>query len=313
MDEFKLIQKIRNIIPPSLKESYGLCDDAAVLNRIKPNQKLLWTTDVIVEDVDFIRKKAPAEAVGHKSLAINLSDIAAMGAKPLACLVTLGIPKNLSEKWILKFYRGLIQLASKHQVQCAGGDITKASKFFASVTVLGTSSDYIVSRKGAKPGDYIAVTGCLGGSILGHHLSFMPRVNEGLFLAERIQPHAMIDISDGFLQDLKHLLKTSGVGAEIDTASLPISKAALQKAGGNKHKALQYALTDGEDFELLMAVSATQRKRMETLWSRSFPDVRLHWIGKICLDKGIKWSHQGRRTRSPINKYEGYRHFYEKN
>ncbi len=179
--EFKLIELLKNKIPRKLQGSIGIGDDAGAL-RLNTGQVLL-ASDTVVDGVDFISGKIKPELAGRKALAVNLSDIAAMGGEPAAFVVNLGIPKKFSEKWILKFYDGLTALAKEYNLPCLGGDISKSRDFFASVSILGKSGRKMILRGGAKEGDWIGVTGKLGGSILGRHASFEPRVREGSLLA----------------------------------------------------------------------------------------------------------------------------------
>jgi len=212
MDEFSFIEYLKKKIPGDGRVSVGIGDDAAVLS-VDPGKKLVVSTDVIVENVDFRIKDFSSEKIGRKALAINLSDMAAMGAKPVAFVITIGKPKYISDAWLKRFYNGLLKLAKQYDVACIGGDFSGSKEFFASVTILGEVSLYeCVKRSGAMQGDWIAVTGALGGSILKHHHDFTPRVREGLFLVKHVTPTAMIDISDGFVQDLSHILKASKSG-----------------------------------------------------------------------------------------------------
>ncbi len=301
MNELQLIDLLRKKIPRRLQGRFGIGDDAAVLPGLGV-ERWLFTTDSLVEGVDFLRRKTPARLVGRKALAVNLSDIAAMGGTPAAFVVSLGLPKDISQKWIEDFYAGMIPLARKYQVLCVGGDISRSHTFFVSIAMLGKiKSTEIVSRRGAKPGNLIAVTGKLGGSIFGHHLKFEPRIPEARFLAARFHPTAMLDLSDGLVLDLGRILKESGVGAEVDLARIPVSPAA---------KNLESALTDGEDFELLLTLSAAQKRSLEKSWKRRFPQVPLSWIGKIIkTPRKILWRRQGQPVPAPRLKQPGFTHF----
>lgn len=315
ISEFKLIEKIKKIIPPHLQCELGIGDDAAVL-KIPFGEKLIMTTDSIVAGVDFHFEKkrmgfATAAQAGRKALAVNLSDLAAMGAKPLACVISLGIPPSMKESWILDFYRGFVQLAKEYKIRCAGGDLSRAKEFFASVTAIGSAkSPEIVMRSQAKPGDWIAVTGSLGGSLTGKHHAFKPRIQEARFLAQFFKPTAMIDISDGFLQDLGHILKSSHTGAALELSEIPISQSAMILAGKHPQKALERACTDGEDFELLFTVPASRRIKLEKAWEKHFSNVPLSWIGRITPRKwNIDWMFQNKKVLLPKFKRAGYQHF----
>lgn len=201
MDEFAFIEYLKKKIPAHGRVCLGIGDDAAVLDIAKDKQ-LVVSTDVVVENVDFkIRVLAP-EKIGRKALAVNLSDMATMGALPRAFVVSIGKPTHISTAWLKYFYNGLLALAKQYDVSCVGGDFSRSKEFFASITIFGeVSPHHLVKRSGASPGDWIAVTGSLGGSLLRHHYDFTPRVREGIFIAEHITPTAMIDISDGLGQD----------------------------------------------------------------------------------------------------------------
>ncbi len=301
--EFELIQSLIREIPPALREPAGLQDDTAILGRV------LLTTDAMVEGVDFSRRTARPEEIGRKALAINLSDIAAMGGKPLYFTVALGLPAGIRPAWLRRVYRGMMLWAKRYQVICAGGDISKASQFFINVTVMGrTAGNKAVLRSGARPGNWIGVTGRLGGSLGGRHLTFKPRVEEGAWLARR-GVTSMIDISDGFLQDLEHILERSAAGCALETGAIPVSTAARRRARGNTGRALAGALSDGEDFELIFTVPAVKKIALEKAWRRAFPGVLLSWVGRITPEKQkVRWLFQGRPAVPPRLARKGYQH-----
>ena len=301
MKEFQLIEKIKGLIPGNLQGTIPIGDDAALV--ASGPESLLFTTDVIVEGVDFRMEKGGArpEQIGYKALAVNLSDIAAMGGKPLAFVAAFGIPKKISEAWIARLSKSLVRLARKFRVSWVGGDISKSDRLFISIALLGrVEKGRAVLRKGARKGDSIYVTGSLGGSLKGKHLNFTPRVREGEFLASRFRPTAMIDISDGFIQDLEHILKASNVGASIELNRIPVSAAA--------QKSLRAALTDGEDFELLFTLAAAKGKKLETAWPQNFPRVLLTRVGEITGGRGIHWRTKGKTVKLWFRK-KGYTHF----
>jgi len=310
MSEFEIIKMIQNVIPKNMQGVPGIGDDTAVL-RVDSKTSYLFTTDVIVEGVDFIMGELSPDWVGRKALAVNISDIAAMGGEPQACVVSLGIPSRLSANWIRHFYSGLIRLAGNYKTACVGGDISRSKQFFASVALIGKAKpSEIILRQGAKDGDWIGVTGGLGGSILGHHYQFRPRVAEAQFLVHSCKPSSMIDISDGFLQDLDHLLARSKIGAQLFSEQIPVSPAALKLAKGNVSKAFEHALTDGEDFELLFTVSSERKKQLEKMWSRHFRKTPLSWVGRLRKSlRGVEWFQEGRKIRPPKLKKKGFSHF----
>jgi thiamine-monophosphate kinase len=316
MDEFSFIEYLKKTIPKSGRVKVGIGDDAAVMG-VGKGKKLVVSTDVIVESVDFKIKDLSPEKIGRKALAINLSDIAAMGASPTAFVISIGRPPYISDAWLKRFYSGLLALAGQYEVVCVGGDFSKSKEFFASVTIFGeVLPRHIVKRSGAKPGDWVGVTGKLGGSILSHHYDFTPRVREGLFLSEKNTPTAMIDISDGLVQDLSHILKASRVGAVLELDKIPVSNDAFRERSTNVKRtcsfdlALERALTDGEDFELLFTVSPCKKMMLEKSWRRHFPKVPLSWIGKIeGKASRISWCRNGKKVSPPNLSMKGFSHF----
>ena len=310
MSEFSFIERLKKQVKSSSLIPLGIGDDAAVLNVTKGKQ-LVVATDAIVENVDFRMKDLAPEKIGRKALAINLSDIAAMGAKPTAFVIAIGKPVSVTTAWLFRFYDGLLKLAREHSVYCVGGDISRSREFFASITILGeVAKGKAVKRSGALGGDWIAVTGVLGGSLLRHHHDFTPRLREADFLARGRFATAMIDISDGLAQDLSHILKASKVGARLDLDRVPVSREARKKAHGHEDKALERALCDGEDFELLFTVRPQHKKKLERVWKKRFPRVPLSWIGRI--EEGarrILWSHQGKEIPASQFARKGFTHF----
>jgi len=310
MDEFSFIDYLKRKMPGAGRISVGVGDDAAVLS-VDKNKKLVVSTDVIVENVDFKINVLSPEKIGRKALAVNLSDIAAMGATPTAFVISIGKPASIRASWLKRFYAGLLKLAKQYDVVCIGGDFSSSKEFFASMTILGeVLPNQVVTRSGATAGDWIAVTGRLGGSLWRHHHDFTPRVREGLFLVKHVTPTAMIDISDGLVQDLSHILKSSKVGAVLDLGKIPVSSDAKKLAKGNSSKALERALSDGEDFELLFTVPPWQKIMLEKSWRKSFPKVPLTWIGKIEGKKPvIWWTSMGKVVAAPKLTRKGFSHF----
>jgi len=310
MNEFSFIEYLKKKIRSTGRVCVGIGDDAAVLS-VDKEKRLVVSTDVIVENVDFKLKTMSPERIGRKALAVNLSDIAAMGAMPTAFVISIGKPAHITTSWLKRFYNGLLVLAKQYDIPCIGGDFSRSKEFFASITIFGEISPHqLVKRSGAKSGDWIAVTGSLGGSLLRHHYDFTPRIQEGSLLARCVAPSAMIDISDGLVQDLSHILEASKVGAALDLEKIPISLDAKKMCFGNKAKALSRALSDGEDFELLFTVSSQKKKILENVWKKKFPKVPLTWIGKIDGEKPmIHWRCHGKTTRAPRLSQKGFSHF----
>ncbi len=297
--EFELIKRLKRKIPRKMQgPKPGIGDDAAVLPGAGSEAWLL-TTDAVVDGVDFQLGRIKPQDAGRKALAVNLSDIAAMGGEPAAFVAAIGIPAGFSAAWVEKCYDGMVRLARQYKVLFVGGDVSRSRTFFISIALLGRAPRReVVLRSGAKAGDWIAVTGRLGGSIHGRHYSFEPRVREARFLARNFKPTAMIDISDGLAQDLGHVLKASRKGAQIDLNSIPVSAAA---------KGLKGALSDGEDFELLFTIPASRKKPLQRRWKRQFPRLRLSFIGRVTHGKQIEWKLNGKKTAAPAR--AGFQHF----
>lgn len=311
--EFHLIERLKSLIPRSLQGSIPIGDDAGVLPADR-GQSFLFTTDVIVEGVDFRIGKGGAkpEAIGHKALAVNLSDIAAMGGTPLAFVAAFGIPPQFSEPWVERVSRGILHLARRFNVSWVGGDLSRANRFFISIALWGKAeTKKLALRKGARPGDGIYVTGNLGGSIQGKHLTFLPRLREARFLVERFHPTAMIDLSDGFIQDLEQVLVSSRVGARIELDQIPISEAAWKRARTSRRRALKSALTDGEDFELLWTLPRKEGVRLNRAWPKQFPALRVTKVGEIVsrAPGRIDWQEKGRALRRLWFQKKGFVHF----
>ena len=289
MNEFELIARLAKSLPTNEAVVAGAGDDCAVLDLGVPEKLLLFKTDAVVEGIHFTAE-TPPEKVGHKALARCLSDIAAMAGTPVAALVTIGLPKSFDAAHISQIYDGLNALAKKHHVAITGGETTtNPGGIFISIALLGTvGRGKQIFRNGAKTGDAIFVTGELGGSIHGRHLDFEPRLTEARWLAEHFSIHAMVDLSDGLAGDLGHILKASGVGAEILKTALPVSQAAkLQSKSSSAKPPHLAALTDGEDFELLFTAAGKDAVKLLDEWKKKFPKLKLSCIGKIVIGDGI--------------------------
>jgi len=235
-------------------------DDAAVL-RPPARRRTVVAVDMLMEGVDFILgPDCPPQAVGHKALAVNLSDLAAMAARPEAAVVAVSLPRRGGDALARGLHEGIADLAARHGVALAGGD-TNAwdGPLVVSVTAIGSVPPGAAWRRdGARPGDLIVVTGGCGGSLLGRHLAVEPRVCEALWIAERFAVHAAIDVSDGLSLDLARMMAASGAAAVLDLAAIPIHPDADRMAArpGDGRTPLDHALADGEDFELLLALPA---------------------------------------------------------
>lgn len=290
MNEFELIGQLTRSLPTNASVVTGAGDDCAVLDLGAPDRLVLFKTDAVVEGVHFLPGTAP-EAIGHKALGRNLSDVAAMAGTPTAALVTLALPSRFDAQFVKGIYDGMAVLARRHNVAIVGGETTLLPKgMLLSVSLLGSvPKGKAVLRSGAKAGDALFVTGELGGSLAGKHLSFEPRIAEAQWLAQHFAVHAMIDLSDGLAGDLRHILNASGVGAELLASAIPISREARRRAreDSKAKPALAAALTDGEDFELLFTLTSRDAVPLVDAWKKQFPELRLTCIGKITIQKGI--------------------------
>lgn len=290
MNEFELIEHLTRSLPTNSSVVTGAGDDCAVLDLGVPDRLVLFKTDAVVEGVHFVPGTAP-EAIGHKALARCLSDIAAMAGTPTAALVTLGLPPGFDAHFVTRIYEGIGALAQRHSVAIVGGETTTLPNgTLISVALLGSvAKAKAILRSGAKAGDAVFVTGELGGSLAGKHLSFEPRISEAQWLARNFAIHAMIDLSDGLAGDLRHILNASSVGAELLASAIPISREARQRAreDSKAKPPLVAALTDGEDFELLFTVSSRNAVPLLDAWKKQFPRLGLTCIGKITTQKGV--------------------------
>ncbi|HAA89917.1 MAG: Thiamine-monophosphate kinase [Thermoanaerobacterales bacterium 50_218] len=272
--EPRLIQVIKNICPEGPGIIIGIGDDAAVL-ALEPGSRIVATSDMLVEGIHFDRNFISAYQLGWKSLAVNLSDVAAMGGTPRFALVSLGLTENTELHFVEDFYYGFKRIGEQFTTYLCGGDTVKSpSGIIVSVTVLGSiEAGKILTRSGARPGDLVAVTGVLGSSaaglalfqkgILGRfspeveeelkkaHLEPLPRVREGQILLARDIATAANDISDGLAVEVREIAAASEVGAIIYGNKIPISKATVTVARFLGEDPLQWALGGGEDYELV--------------------------------------------------------------
>jgi thiamine-monophosphate kinase len=289
---------------PAGSVKLGIGDDCALL-RLSSAEELAVTTDLSIDGRHFRLDWHPPDAIGHRTLARGLSDLAAMGARPVAAFLSLGLPSSLVQKakarraWIDGFLIGLVKLAESHQVPLAGGDLAESPVAVADIVLIGAvPRGKALLRSGAQPGDLLYVSGSLGGSAAGltlleeiaielqqtpiprsrriripaslraalaPHLYPAPRIAQGLWLSSRSMATAAIDISDGLSTDLAHLCRASRVAGEIDAAALPIHPGATRAQ----------ALHGGEDYELLFAAPASARV------PRSIAGVPITRIGRV--------------------------------
>jgi thiamine-monophosphate kinase len=280
--EFAYIDWLRRRTPRATGVLVGPGDDCAVLRQ--PTRPLLVTTDMLLEGSCFRLAEAGPRRVGRKAIAVNLSDIAAMAGVPTAAVVSVGLPRAEGRELAEQLYLGMREVADAFNLPLVGGDTNSwDGPLSISVTVLGEATERgPVLRSGAKVGDWVMVTGPFGGSILGHHLDFMPRVREALSLHQVADLHAMIDVSDGLAKDLHHICEESRCGAVLYAEAIPITDAARDLAARDGRSPLDHTLADGEDFELVFTTSRVDGERL--LKEQPVPGITVARIGEIVAE-----------------------------
>ncbi|HYJ03985.1 MAG TPA: thiamine-phosphate kinase [Chthoniobacterales bacterium] len=272
LGEDRLLDQILPNLPRNRAVLLGAGDDCAVVKSGERGKVQLLKTDCLVENIHFTKTDRP-ELVGWKAMARPLSDFAAMSGVPEFALVTLIVPSQTTLAWVKKLYRGIEKAARMFHVAVAGGETSNIEgPAVISITVIGlVEQGRWVSRAGGKTGDELFVTGRLGGSLRGRHLKFIPRIVESRWLTENFSIHAMMDLSDGLGADLPRLARASGVGFEVDETALPLNPGCTSKQ----------AISDGEDYELLFAVSPKDSRALLTRWQKKFPKLLLTQIGRL--------------------------------
>ena len=316
--EFQLIEHyFRNKGQKRKDVALGIGDDCALVVPT-PDKAIAISCDTLVENVHFF-PSIPPQALGYKSLAVNLSDLAAMGAEPAWMTLALTLP-NVDEEWLANFSAGLFEAAEYYGVALIGGDTTRGPRSI-SITIHGqVPTGKALTRAGANVGDWIFVTGTIGDSALGldiirearevplehkeylinRHYHPTPRVLAGQAL--RSLASSAIDLSDGLVSDLSHILAASGVGAVIDVNNLPLSSSLLGSV--NHEEALGYALTGGEDYELLFTVPESQRGALDIALLHA--GVRFVKVGQICAGNKLRLTLDGKEYTPS---YHGFEHF----
>jgi thiamine-monophosphate kinase len=302
--EFAYIDWLRRQTPVHPRVPIGPGDDAAAV-QFRSSQPCLVTTDMLLEGSCFRLAEAGPRLVGRKAMAVNLSDMAAMAGRPVAAVVSVGLPRRSGRQLAEELYRGLREMADAFDTAIAGGDTNSwDGELVISVTLLGeTTSRGAVRRNGARPGDWLLVTGPLGGSITGKHLTFTPRVREATQLHATADLKAMIDISDGLSADVGHICAESKCGAVLRAEAIPVTSEARQMNDGRSP--LEHALGDGEDFELVVAVAPDEAAQL--LVTQPISGVTLYHIGE-CVEKGLWLEAAGQRVEL---KPSGYVHALE--
>lgn len=301
LGEFQLIDWIRQHSLRHPQVPVGIGDDAALLAPT-PGEEIIVTTDMLMDGRHFVVGQVTPQLIGRKALAVNLSDVAAMAGRPLAAFISWALPHHGGRELAESLFSGMAELAASFDVAIAGGDTNSwDGPLVINITLVGeTVGGRRILRSGARPGDWIFVTGPVGGSLLsGRHLMLIPRVREALDLVQRVQISAMLDLSDGIASDLRHILNQSGVGATLVADSIPIHgdvDGSLPDA-----ERLRRALTDGEDFELLFTTSPADGEQLLAHPPSGWTPVR---IGTIDHQPGCRLLRNGQTENLPRGGWE---------
>ena len=313
MTEFGFIDHIKELFAALPDNGFeGIGDDCAVLP-VGEGESLVFTTDMLAEGVHFLRPATSPRELGRKSLAVNLSDVASMGARPVGTLLSLSLPADTAGTWAEEFMLGYRELSEAFGVTLAGGDTTRsAAGITINVTAIGRIADaHIKRRSGARPGDAILVAGELGLSGAGlrdilagrydtpaaaAHRNPQPQVAEGIWLGARPEIHAMMDLSDGLASDIRHIMERSGVGAAIDIGRIPLAQGAdveTAACGGEDYKLLLTA--DTPNASPRISASASARRSTPSATSRT----ATNWSGSKTADPG-PWTGTGSRITDRV-------------
>lgn len=306
-------------VPDAFRLVLGIGDDTAALQI--GEQTLLWTADMLLEGVHFRLDWIDPASLGWKSLAVNLSDIAATGGTPVGALLSLALPAECTGAWLDAFVDGLAECARAYGVALLGGDTNRAEQVVIDVSVLGVVAGRPVPRSGARPGDWLLVTGALGGSRAGLHALMageesaidltphfrpIPRLQVGA-RARELGATAMMDLSDGLAADLPKLLRASGVGAVVYAAQVPVHPAAAHWAQAHGLDPVAFAIAGGEDYELLIAAPPSAAQQMlKCIPAKT--GVSLTHIGEVIAAQEV-WLQRtdGRRESFAIGGWDHFR------
>lgn len=302
LGEFGLIKRIAELFKSGIdKDSYGIGDDCAAIS-IDSGRSLLVTTDMLLEGRHFRRDWISAEDLGYKSLAVNLSDISAMGGTPRYALMSIGLPLDTSPDWLDAFFSDAARLCDAHGVKLIGGDTAKSSSIIINYTIFGFIQDAkTLWRSAAKPKDKIGLIGKVGESGAGFRLLEGPYdknpplhkqlieahnrptlfIHEAEFLADTGSVRAMIDLSDGIQSDASHIAKKSGVAMSIYTDRLPVSKQLIEVCNKFSWSAEEIALTAGEDYALLFTFDSEKEDFLKNRFRETFPETDFSVIGDV--------------------------------
>jgi len=323
--EREIIARIRQAVGGAGDLLVGIGDDCAVY-RTAPDRVSLVTTDTMVAGIHFDLMWHPPAELGRKAATVNISDIAAMGGQPRFALLSLALTPDLGEQWLAEFMAGFLAVLSEHGVVLIGGDTVQGRhESVFSVTVLGEMAEAeVLTRKGARVGDVVLVSGLLGEAaaglalcrlglghdpgwqpLVGAHLNPFPQVELGRVLAASGLVHAMQDLSDGLATDLAHICTESGVGAVVAAEKVPLSSLLRKAAETCGQSPLEWALAGGEDYQLLLTAGEEQLAPLCAL-VRKETGRELHPVGRIVEGRGVFLEEAGQRREIS---YQGYEHF----
>jgi len=288
--ESAFIEYLQKVFP-FRNATVGIGDDCAVISNTK-DLSWLVTTDALVEGIHFLKAQIPPEDLGHKTIAVNASDIAAMGGRPKYAFLSIALPKNTDCEWIKQFIQGMKKACTSWDICLLGGDTVGSKRdLFINLTLIGEAAPSLIKyRSQAKTGDIICVSGHLGNSgaglkilqnsdipnssevsyLIHAHFHPDPHLDEGTFLASHSSVHAMMDVSDGLDCDLQRLLRNSNCGANIEASALPLSDALQIMSRKYQWDALELALTGGEDYCLLFTVSPDALEEIQRKFQKKF-------------------------------------------
>ena len=297
MNEKKIIEFLKKMFK-SKKAIVGIGDDCGVVQYSK-KYYLILTTDTLVENVHFEKEKFTWFQIGKKAMAVNLSDISAMGGTPKFALVSLGLPESNFE--IIKgLTKGIKEMCRRFKFEVIGGNLTKSEKIFIDVFMIGmVEKKYLKTRKGAKPKDFIYVTGTLGASQIKKQFNIKPRIFEVREIIRKYKVNSMIDISDGLSSDLIKLCEVNKVGFKLYLENLPVSDEA-KKISKNKFEEILHALNDGEDYEILFTAPVNEKI------SEKIGKTKITKIGEIIKERKYTGIFEGKIIEI---KDKGFSHF----
>ncbi len=327
LGEFGFIESIsKKFASLCSSEMQGIGDDCAVFSAGE-DEDFVVSTDLLLEGVHFLLDRVSFYELGKKSLAVNLSDLAAMGATPFASFLSLGVPSSVNSENLTDFTRGYRELSEKFKIPLLGGDTSSSKdKFVINVCVIGkVAKGKAKLRSASQLGDLVCVTGYLGDSagglqvllqeigiegnckfLVDSHNNVKPKVTEGIFLGKRDCVHAMMDISDGLASDLRHILKASDLGCEIWLDDLPISAELSQVCTEQNWSVLDLALAGGEDYELLFTVARDEVHKLQDDYGKKF-GKSFYIVGELCAcPNKIVWRKNGEIVDL---KFKGFDHF----